>query len=109
MLEQQRFEEHQQRIKAIIHSVEEEHPEDIEVITHLLEKMTHVPLTQIKPRLQTLMADLIGLQEAPLHVTATPEEWSQALHTWAESHRNLGLPHLSDAAISRESMYGDER
>jgi exonuclease VII small subunit len=109
MVEQQSFEDHQQRVEAIVHSLEEEHLEDIEALTQLLEKITQVPLTQIKPRLQSLVADLVELQETPFHATATPDEWSNAFHRWVESHRNFGLPYLSDAAISRESIYEDER
>jgi hypothetical protein len=36
------------------------------------------------------------------------KEKARALREWAESHRN-DLPLLSDEAISRESIYSDER
>ena len=38
----------------------------------------------------------------------TPAEKAKAFRGWAESHRR-GLPLLSDEAISRESIYRDER
>ena len=40
--------------------------------------------------------------------TMTPAEKAKAFRDWAESHR-CGLPILSDEAISRESIYCDER
>jgi hypothetical protein len=44
------------------------------------------------------------LEESPL----SPTEKAAAFRAWAESHPR-GLPLLSDEAISRESMYSDER
>ncbi|MEM6612500.1 MAG: hypothetical protein AAF652_09640 [Cyanobacteria bacterium P01_C01_bin.72] len=38
----------------------------------------------------------------------SPAEKAQAFEEWAESHRH-DTPPLSDEAISRESIYGDER
>jgi hypothetical protein len=38
----------------------------------------------------------------------SPAEKAAAFRAWAESHPR-GLPLLSDEAISRESMYSDER
>jgi hypothetical protein len=38
----------------------------------------------------------------------SPLEKADAYRAWAESHRR-GLPLLSDEAISRESIYDDER
>lgn len=43
-------------------------------------------------------------EESPL----SPIEKAAAFRAWAESHPR-GLPLLSDEAISRESMYSDER
>lgn len=40
-------------------------------------------------------------------VKATPEEWSQALRQWADSHTSTAPP-LSDYAVSRESIYTRE-
>ncbi len=35
-----------------------------------------------------------------------PDEWARRFHAWAESH-NRATPLLSDAAVSRESIYPD--
>lgn len=40
----------------------------------------------------------------PFYETATPEEWSRALHEWAAGH-DAATPLLSDADIDRESVY----
>jgi hypothetical protein len=42
-----------------------------------------------------------------LQETLSPEEWSQALREWAESH-DRSIPPLSDEVISRESFYGGD-
>jgi hypothetical protein len=34
-----------------------------------------------------------------------PEEWIRKFNAWTESHAALNLPLLSDADISRESIY----
>lgn len=54
---------------------------------------------------QNLRLEQEGKREQPALSAA---EKAAAFRTWAESHRR-GLPLLSDEAISRESMYGDER
>lgn len=47
--------------------------------------------------------------ESDFSKTASYEEWSAAFHEWIESHRGQNLPIPSDEAISRESIYYDER
>lgn len=103
------FEHEPHRVSAIVHALEEENREDLETVTHILLKITHLPSEQIKPCLHTLMENLIELQESPFHANATPEEWSQRFSAWVEGHRGLGLPLLSDEAIGRDSIYGDDR
>lgn len=103
------FEHYQQRVNEIVHALEADNREDLETVTHILSKITHLSSEQIKPCLHSLMENLIELQEPPFHATATLEEWSQRFSAWVESHRGLGLPHLSDDAISRESIYGSDR
>jgi hypothetical protein len=44
----------------------------------------------------------------PFYASATPEERARAYREWAESH-SRDTPLLSDAAISRESIYSDDR
>ncbi|WP_034936301.1 hypothetical protein [Gloeocapsa sp. PCC 73106] len=43
----------------------------------------------------------------PFYETATTEERAKAFLEWAESHRGMNMPHLSDEDISRESIYGE--
>ncbi|MBD2606309.1 hypothetical protein H6G81_17675 [Scytonema hofmannii FACHB-248] len=47
-------------------------------------------------------------QKRPFYATATAEEWITAFQEWAASHCH-DTPPLSDYAVSRESMYSDER
>lgn len=103
------FKHDQQRVSEIVHSLEAENREDLETVTHILSRITHLPAEQIKPCLHTLMENLIELQETHSHAKAAPEEWSQRFSAWVEGHRGLGLPLLSDDAISRDSIYGDDR
>ncbi len=103
------FENDQQRVSEMVHSLEEENRQDLETVTHILSKITHLPSEQIKPCLHALMENLVELQETSFHVNATPEEWSHRFSAWVEGHRGLGLPLLSDEAISRDSIYGDAR
>jgi hypothetical protein len=103
------FEDYQQRVSERVDSLEEQNREDLETVTRILSKITHLPSEQIKPQLHTLMENLIELQDAPFHAIATQEEWGQRFSEWVASHRELGFPALSDQAISRESIYGDDR
>lgn len=48
-----------------------------------------------------------AIDEEHFQRKATPEEWSQALREWADSHIN-DAPPLSDYAVSRESIYTRE-
>lgn len=103
------FEHYQQRVSEIVHALEADNREDLETVTHILSKITHLSSEQIRPCLHSLMENLIKLQEPPFHATATADEWSQHFMAWVESHRRLRLPQLSDEAISRESIYGGGR
>ena len=49
-----------------------------------------------------------GGEKLPFYATASPQERARAYRAWAESH-SRNTPLLSDAAISRESIYCDER
>ncbi len=103
------FEDYQQRVSERVYSLEEQNREELETVTRILAKITHLPSERIKPQLHTLMENLIELQETPFHATATPEEWGQQFSAWVASHWEFGFPTLSDEAISRESIYGDDR
>lgn len=102
------FEHYQQRVSKIVHALEADNWEDLGTVTHILSKITHLFSEQIRPCLHSLMENLIELQERPFHATATPDEWSQRFSAWVEAHQGLGLPHLSDDVLSRESIYGDD-
>lgn len=71
------FEHDRQRVSEIVHSLEAENREDLETVTHILSRITHLPSEQIKPCLHALMEKLIELQAMPFHANAAPEEWSQ--------------------------------
>lgn len=47
-------------------------------------------------------------EQCPFYEIATASEWVTAFQKWAASHRH-NAPPLSDYAVSRESMYDDER
>lgn len=81
--------------------------EDLEVITQVLVKMTKLTPEQIQPHLNSMIEHLRELKETPSYKT-TPEERARAFREWAESH-DRNTPLLSDYAVSRESIYDDER
>lgn len=54
-----------------------------------------------------LLEESLSTAEAhPFWATATSEEWLRAFDEWMDSH-DATLPPLSDAAVSRESFYGE--
>jgi hypothetical protein len=53
--------------------------------------------------IRTLMHEHLP-QVRPFHETATPEEWSHAWRAWAAGHGSPS-PGLSEAAVSRDSIY----
>jgi hypothetical protein len=52
----------------------------------------------------TVEEDRPGDNYLPFYETASPEEWSRAWLSWTDSHPADG-PLLSDAAVSRDSIY----
>ncbi|WP_250122223.1 hypothetical protein [Chroococcidiopsis sp. CCMEE 29] len=85
----------------------EDNKEDLEVITQVLVRMTNLTPEQIQPHLDYMVERLRELKQTPSYKT-TPEERARAFREWASSHdRNTLL--LSDYAVSRESIYDDER
>lgn len=89
--------------------LENENAEDLEAMMRILSKLTRLPSEQIKPRLESLLATLLDLQASQPEPQENSEAWTQRFTDWVESHRELKLPSLSDEAISRESIYGDDR
>jgi hypothetical protein len=94
---------------ALLRQFEEANREEISAITRVLAKITSLSPEEITPHVHTMLAALLKPRERPFHQTATPQEWVQALREWSESHRGMNLPSLSEYAVSRESMYDDER
>jgi hypothetical protein len=89
--------------------LQEEHQDELEGIVRVLATITHIAPEKVKPHIDSLLRELVGKQEErPFHETATAEEWVTAFQGWAASHRHTA-PSLSDYAVSRESMYEDER
>ncbi len=86
----------------------------------LANRLQSIPANQIKQAVIRLLdtedAELTDLEQIfPLKEKdesnleeLSPAEKAAAFRAWAESHRR-GLPLLSDEAISRESIYSDER
>ncbi|MFH7028403.1 MAG: hypothetical protein ACHBN1_24160 [Heteroscytonema crispum UTEX LB 1556] len=99
--------ENKSQISEILRHFEEAHKEDIETITQVLAKITNHTPEQIKLYLDAKLERLVEPKERPFYETVTFEEWSQAFREWVDTHRGFNLPHLSDEAISRESIYED--
>ncbi|MBE9199352.1 MULTISPECIES: hypothetical protein [unclassified Nodularia (in: cyanobacteria)] len=94
--------------KSLVNELEQIYSQDIQTITRLLAQITNRNPDEIKPHLDTMLQMLVQPQsELPFYETATPQEWVTAFQEWVESYRELNLPTLSDAAISRESIYGE--
>ncbi|MFN6568247.1 hypothetical protein A6770_30900 [Nostoc minutum NIES-26] len=95
--------------KSVVSDLEQAHSQDIETITRLLAKISNRSPSEIKPHLNTMLLQLVQPStERPFYETATASEWVTAFREWAASHRH-DAPPLSDYAVSRESMYEDER
>ena len=95
--------------------------EQAEIRQTLAARLQHLPAEQIKQAVlkwldDTEDASLALLEQTlpPTHESEqeredlSPAEKAAAFRAWAESHPR-GLPLLSDEAISRESIYSDER
>lgn len=92
----------------VLHNLESAHKEDLEAVLQVLVKITSRTPEQIKPHLEAMLERLVEQKQRPFARTATPQECANAFREWADSHdRNTLL--LSDYAVSRESMYDDER
>ncbi|MDJ1183454.1 hypothetical protein [Roseofilum casamattae] len=90
-----------------IKEFQENHQPEIEAITQMLVQIANCTSEQIKPLLDELISQLVKPQEPHFYETATDEEWLTEFQQWADSHRTLDSPMLSDEAISRESIYGE--
>lgn len=92
-----------------LENLQEQHQAELENIVRVLASITNISPKQVKPYIDTLLLQLVNKQqEPPFHETATTEEWVTAFREWAASHCH-DAPPLSEYAVSRESMYEDER
>ena len=95
--------------------------EQADIRQTLAARLQHLPAEQIKQAVLKWLEDKeeasLALLEQTLPPTQesepaieelSPAEKAAAFRAWAESH-SRGLPLLSDEAISRESIYSDER
>lgn len=96
------------QITQLLHNFESDHKEDLEAILQVLVKITCRTPEQIKPHLDAMLERLVEPKERPFDETATPFERARAFREWADSHER-NTPLLSEYAVSRESMYDDER
>lgn len=96
------------QINQLLHNFESAHKEDLEAILQVLGKITCYTPKQIKPHLDAMLEHLVEPKQRPFYETATPKERARAFREWADSHER-NTPLLSDYAVSRESMYDDER
>ena len=92
-----------------VQHLQNQYQDELENIIRVLASITHISPEQVKPYMDTLLQQLVNKHEdRPFHETATAEEWVTAFRTWAAGHRH-DAPPLSNYAVSRESMYKDER
>lgn len=92
-----------------LQSLRLEHQDELENIVRVLASITNISPEEVKPYIDTLLRQLLKKQEIrPFHETATASEWVTAFREWAASHHH-DAPPLSDYAVSRESIYSDER
>lgn len=83
--------------------------QEIQQTIEALSRITSRSPGEVKPYLLKLLEHL-----APNQTGADPhgkelnyEEWLVEFHQWLDTHKDRGIPVLSDEAMSRESMYPD--
>lgn len=89
---------------AYFQSLQQEHQQELETIITALEKLTHLPTEQIEADFKMLLEHWVEPEETSRFLN----QRTRAFYDWVESHRDMNLPVLSDHAISRESIYGEE-
>ncbi|MDJ1185864.1 hypothetical protein [Roseofilum casamattae] len=89
---------------AYLHNLQQEHQQELETILRALEKLTNLPTERVEAYFKMLLEHLVQPEETPRFLN----QRSRAFYEWVESHREMDLPVLSDRAISRESIYGEE-
>jgi hypothetical protein len=93
------------QLKSFLSELEQVHSHNLEIITRLLAEITKRNPEEIKPHLNMMLETLV--KPHPFYETATSDEWVAEFEQWVQSHRELNLPTLSEADISREGIYGE--
>jgi predicted DNA-binding protein len=62
---------------------------------------------EVETYLASVIEDRLNEEEDFFDATATDEDWEALLHELAGSQSFVNAPPLSDAAISRESIYAE--
>ncbi|WP_319422127.1 hypothetical protein [Pleurocapsa sp. FMAR1] len=84
--------------------------QEFEQAISALSKITSRSPEEIKPHLERFLSELSSKPDVSKNHffdLATDDEWMSAFRDWSESHKAKKLPVLSEAAMSRESMYSD--
>jgi hypothetical protein len=99
----------QEIVSARLQELSLQYKLELDNIAQILARVTNSSPEQVKPYINTLLQQLLNQQqEHPFYETATTQEWVEAFQEWAASHHHNTSP-LSDYAVSRESIYEDER
>jgi hypothetical protein len=90
------------QIAASFHRFEQSHKEEIEAVSLILAKITNRTPAEIKPRLDTMLAELVEPKEPS---SFNSEQWDEDMKMLAEGADKI--PVLPTEAFTRESIYGD--
>ena len=79
----------------------------VDSLAQIIQSLTPEEQALLEEKVNTTKYEAsVEAKSGHFQLTSTPEEWIKAFREWAESHRH-NTPHLSDEAISRESIYGE--
>ena len=83
--------------------------QEIRQVLEAIAKITSRSPEEVKPYLLKLLEHLVPKQDSsdPQRKDLTYDEWLIEFHQWIDSHKDRGIPVLSEEAMSRESMYPD--
>ena len=95
-------------ISQYIQNLQELHREEMESVVGALAHITSLSPEQVRPHVNSMLKQMVkeNVEQRPLYATAS--EWVKAFREWAANHHH-NAPPLSDYALSRESMYEDEK
>lgn len=89
------------QVAVSFHRFEESYKEEIEAILLILAKIANRTTAEIKPRLDTMLAELVEPQEFSFNA----EQWEADMKMLAEGADEI--PVLPPEAFTRESIYGN--